>query len=592
MPAGAERFAGSVAPAQSRRSRGGVTVQVVKPILPPERRTELTNTGERFLPSITRSSTGLEHYHRYLAAAAAVRGKRVLDIACGEGYGSFMLAQAAAHVYGADIDRETVVLASRKYGGRDNLDFLAAACGSLPLGDDSVDCVVSFETIEHIHEQQEFLREVKRVLAPGGMLIASSPNRTPYNAHHDDNHFHEEELEKEEFRALLAEHFAHVELAQQQALYMSLLSASGGGAVTFIERHEADGAFHFERDLDALMYSIAFASDAPLPPLLGSALLDTTFGGEAHAYTGESAVYEIRDPGVSTMIAQLRERAAKAEAEVARLRERVDRAGPEPAKTVTIPAMPPARPTAGGESTGGSAMSGLRARVRGLARALGVTGNPLKGAAGPSNTMQPLPRRVVAALGRTASRAALWAHRLRPKVARSIRATNGLFDPQFYRRTYYDVSEFSDTLCAVHYAVQGWREGRRPGRLFDPEFYLRQYPDVGTADMSPLLHYVLHGADEWRARRIPTCGPAARRWPRGNGAIRPMPRPRPPRTKRSLRRPASTPRSITGRSSRASATTSRVAGGTCAERGRPRRPSSSASTRMTCRRPRAGSTAS
>ena len=72
----------------------------MKPIQPPDRHTELANTGERFLPNITRSSTGLEHYHRYLVAAAATAGARVLDVACGEGYGSFLLAQSAASVTG------------------------------------------------------------------------------------------------------------------------------------------------------------------------------------------------------------------------------------------------------------------------------------------------------------------------------------------------------------------------------------------------------------------------------------------------------------------------------------------------------------
>jgi ubiquinone/menaquinone biosynthesis C-methylase UbiE len=236
-----------------------VFARLVKPIQPPERHTELRNTGERFLPSITRSSTGLEHYHRYLIAAAAVAQKRVLDVACGEGYGAAMLAQAAAHVCGVDVDAETIATATRKYARQRNLGFACADCQSLPFGDAEFDCVVSFETIEHIRDQHAFLAEVVRVLKPGGLLIASSPNKTPYNLQHDDNEFHEEELEKEEFRALLAQHFAHVELGQQQTMYMSLLSSGKGATTTFVERHEPSGAFHYADELDALAYSIAGA---------------------------------------------------------------------------------------------------------------------------------------------------------------------------------------------------------------------------------------------------------------------------------------------------------------------------------------------
>ena len=171
---------------------------------------------------------------------------------------------------------------------------------------------------------------------------------------------------------------------------------------------------------------------------------------------------------------------------------------PEPSRPAPnpAPAPPPAAPVA---PANGSVSARLVEQGKAAARGLGLTKNPLAGAQGPSNTMLPLRQRFVAAAARAASRAVLWVHCLRPSVARAVRATRGLFDANYYRRQYYDVSGFSDALCALHYAVHGWREGRRPSRLFDTEFYLREYPDVGRAHMNPLLHYVLHGSGEWRA---------------------------------------------------------------------------------------------
>ncbi|MCA8973154.1 MAG: methyltransferase domain-containing protein, partial [Planctomycetes bacterium] len=501
----------------------------MKPIQPPGGRSELANTGERYLPGITRSTTGLEHYHRYLMAAAACVGQRVLDIACGEGYGSFMVGQAAAHVVGADIDPEAVGHAGRKYESLGNLRFCCASCESLPFPDHSFDRVISFETIEHIRDQHCFLAEVRRVLVPGGMLIVSSPNKTAYNHRHDENEFHEKELEREEFRSLLLEHFAHVTLGQQQALFLSLLSSGAPTPTTFIERNDADGAFHFSDRLEQLTYSIAFAANVEIGDLPSSALLDTVCAGETHRFHEDSAVYEVRDPGLVMLLSEFYSKqqreaeAAAAAAAASAAAEGRDESAPAAVDVGEDRDAGDERPheevAAAPDSNDGSsagvetavdsgtappvAGNGVRDRLleRGkeAARGLGLKANPLAGAGGPANTMQPVPRRILDAAVRVAVRAALWVHRLRPSVARSIHATRGLFDANYYRRCYYDVSGYSDTLCAIHYAVHGWREGRRPGRLFDPDFYLREYPDVRAASISPLLHYVMHGADEWRA---------------------------------------------------------------------------------------------
>src|SRR5512132_1392768 len=103
-------------------------------------------TGERFLPSCS-GEIAYEHWHRYAFARRFVAGRRVLDAACGEGYGSALLAQTASAVVGLDIDAGVVAAAREAYAQRTNLRFDVASVTLLPLADRSIDVVVSFETI-------------------------------------------------------------------------------------------------------------------------------------------------------------------------------------------------------------------------------------------------------------------------------------------------------------------------------------------------------------------------------------------------------------------------------------------------------------
>src|SRR2546426_860879 len=98
----------------------------------------LPHTGERYLPSLG-GEIALEHYHRYALARELVAGKEVLDIACGEGYGTALLATAAARVTGVDLDAGTLDHAQRRYGGLANVRFRLGSCGAIPLEDRSVD---------------------------------------------------------------------------------------------------------------------------------------------------------------------------------------------------------------------------------------------------------------------------------------------------------------------------------------------------------------------------------------------------------------------------------------------------------------------
>jgi ubiquinone/menaquinone biosynthesis C-methylase UbiE len=180
-------------------------------------------TGERFLPSCD-GEIAYEHWHRYAFARRFVQGKRVLDAACGEGYGTSLLAAVAASAVGVDIDLSTIAQAQQKYGEGTRVRFVATSCTGLPLPSATFDVIVSFETIEHLsaEEQPDMLAEFARVLAPSGVLIMSSPNKRLYSdARGYKNPYHLQELYREEFARLLGRRFPVQRWYHQRMAYWS-----------------------------------------------------------------------------------------------------------------------------------------------------------------------------------------------------------------------------------------------------------------------------------------------------------------------------------------------------------------------------------
>jgi SAM-dependent methyltransferase len=171
-------------------------------------------TGERVIPGEVDIDLLNEHLARYTFAARLARGKRVLDAGCGAGYGSAELARAAERVVGVDRAAEAIEFARTHYQSH-NLSFEEASCTGLPHGDGSFDLVVAFEVIEHLENWREFLAEARRVLAPGGQLIVSTPNRLYYTESRGPegaNPFHVHEFTFEEFREALEAVFPSVAL--------------------------------------------------------------------------------------------------------------------------------------------------------------------------------------------------------------------------------------------------------------------------------------------------------------------------------------------------------------------------------------------
>jgi len=141
----------------------------------------LPDTRERVLPAPRAQS--LEDYLVYLKHLALYKfvlsytaRKRVLDLGCGEGYGSDALAHTARFVVAADRDGAAVAHARLKYV-RANMAFVVCDAQYLPFRAESFETVVSFEVIEHVPNARKYLEEIKRVRAARGVSIISTPNR-------------------------------------------------------------------------------------------------------------------------------------------------------------------------------------------------------------------------------------------------------------------------------------------------------------------------------------------------------------------------------------------------------------------------------
>jgi len=261
-------------------------------------------TGERVIPGEADVDLFNEHWARYLFASGYASGKTVLDVACGSGYGSGLLAETAAQVIGTDIAREAVDYARRHYDSRQTA-FLRADCLSLPFREASFDLVVAFEIIEHIRDAPGFLIELRRVLAPNGLLLVSTPNRLYYTEDRGEvNPFHEKEYSYSEFSELLREAFPHWSILLENHV-TGLLLADPNQAQDL----QANRPICYQRDVTEehsglqkrereAYFLIALCSAAPLPaappvfylPSTGNVLRER----ETHIHRLEEQIAETR----------------------------------------------------------------------------------------------------------------------------------------------------------------------------------------------------------------------------------------------------------------------------------------------------------
>ncbi|GAA4066580.1 class I SAM-dependent methyltransferase [Amphibacillus indicireducens] len=141
----------------------------------------LEDTGERVIPDQMEATNRLliEHVARYQFATSYVYGK-VLDFACGSGYGTHLIVKSAKkqveQVVGIDFDRDAIAYAKNRYYHPAS-EFIQGDVTdpNLPSKLGQFDCIMSFETIEHIDDEKQFLNNIDQLLKPGGRLILSTP---------------------------------------------------------------------------------------------------------------------------------------------------------------------------------------------------------------------------------------------------------------------------------------------------------------------------------------------------------------------------------------------------------------------------------
>lgn len=166
---------------------------------------------ERIVPGFAHMATEVEHFSRYLWMAKYVEGKKVMDIASGSGYGSYILLNdgKAESVLGCDIDETMIRYAGIKYK-TNNLDFLKIDAHEIDIND-KFDVVVSFETIEHLNNPENFLEGVNNILEENGLFVVSTPIKID-ESDVPTNPFHVKEWDIEEFKEFLSKYFDIVDL--------------------------------------------------------------------------------------------------------------------------------------------------------------------------------------------------------------------------------------------------------------------------------------------------------------------------------------------------------------------------------------------
>jgi SAM-dependent methyltransferase len=162
-------------------------------------------TGERTVPGIAEENYWFRrHEAAYEYTAELIAGKTVLDVGCGEGYGTARLGTAAARIVGVDYDAPAIAHAATTYP---RTAFVRGNLAALPVRSAHLDAVVTLQVIEHVWNHTEFVAECLRVLRPGALLLVTTPNRLTFSPGLDEpaNLFHTKEFTAAELSELLTD---------------------------------------------------------------------------------------------------------------------------------------------------------------------------------------------------------------------------------------------------------------------------------------------------------------------------------------------------------------------------------------------------
>lgn len=436
----------------------------------------LPATGERFLPESMSGEIALEHQHRYHLVAGLAKGRDVLDVASGEGYGSALLASVARSVVGVDIDADAVEFATEKYVSKaTNLRFATGSCSALPLADASVDVVVSFETIEHHDQHEAMLVEIKRVLRPNGVLVISSPDRHEYSdVPGYRNPYHVKELYREEFEALLGRHFRSYQLYGQRMRHASTVFALEDrvNEVGAIANYLADNDTHTvvqSAGAIAPRYFVAVASDSADLPTLA-----------VGTFTERSEDQRVEQLGLD--LESTREKIATAQQQLAGMQKQSRAAADEGSRLR-------------GElhewrKHAGELKARSDAQDAALHQIADTHAQQLKAAheLGQQQAKNALSRELGGLRSALAHSTAQYQNILRSfswRVTRPLRVGRRL------------AARFKPHPTATGTATAGTR-ARVDAADFDEKYYLRRYADVASAGIDPYQHFVMFGRPEGR----------------------------------------------------------------------------------------------
>ena len=481
-----------------------------------EHESQLPWTGERYVPQIT-GEIQLEHVHRYLLAREYAKDKDVLDIACGEGFGSAILGKSARSVVGVDIATEAVKHAAIRYR-LDNVEFRQGSCAEIPLDNNSIDLVVSFETIEHHDEHKAMMAEIKRVLRPEGVLIISSPDKKEYSIIPNyRNPFHVRELFKEEFEDLVRAYFKNLALISQRIVYGSgILPETGAFRITDYDIKDTSCT---RRGLARARYLIAVASDEALPVLPGGLLEQTIEESEiVKSYAAENEkrsevitqlgdkVHQLQEQSrqLQEQNRQLQEQSRQLQEQSRQLQEQLNSESSQSADKVR-------QLQEQGEQLN-FALREAKHLCHNMSRSLSWRLTwPLRvirdvGA----RTLNKVRRRNNSPVKRAAesSGTALWIDSdpskpgLGPHATHlaSLVRTSAFFDAGAYDATAEARVQGLDP--ALHYVLVGEGRGLKPSPAFDPVYYGERYPDVAASGGNRLVHYLEWGRAQGR-RALP-----------------------------------------------------------------------------------------